>query len=67
MDFKQIVAPLNLSNAELSRRLGVSDGHIADLKKGRRKLSIPLAARLEVLAEREDIVAAVAAEKAQPQ
>jgi plasmid maintenance system antidote protein VapI len=65
MDFNQIVADLNLSSAELSRALGVSDGHIRDLKIGRRRLSLKIAARLEKLAERDDIVPAVAAEEAE--
>lgn len=64
MDFNQIVAPLNLKNVELSQALGVSDGHIADLKVGRRKVSLKLAAKLEVLTRRTDIIGAIAAQKA---
>lgn len=66
MDFNTIVAPLNLSNAELSRQLGVSDGHIADLRSGRRSMSLRLAAKLEALTDRTGLVAAVAVEKAAP-
>jgi plasmid maintenance system antidote protein VapI len=64
MDFNEIVSPLKLTPAELSRRLEVSDGHVHDLMSGRRKLSIKMAARLEKLAKRKGIVAAVAAAKA---
>jgi plasmid maintenance system antidote protein VapI len=64
MDFNQIISGLDLTPAELSRRLGVSDGHVHDLISGRRRLSIKVAARLEKVAERKDIVAAVAAQKA---
>jgi plasmid maintenance system antidote protein VapI len=67
MDFNQLIADLDMTSADLSRNLGVSDGHIADLKSGRRKLSLPLAAKLEKLTKRKGIVAAVAAEKAAPQ
>lgn len=63
MEIDTIREELSLTPAELARKLGVSDGHIADLKSGRRKLSIKLAARLEALSGRKDIVAAIVAEK----
>lgn len=63
MDFKEIVEPLKLKNVHLARALNVSDSHIADLKSGRRKLTLKVAARLEVLTERRDIVSALAAEQ----
>lgn len=64
MDFNHIVADLDLKSVDLSKALKVSDGHIADLKSGRRRLSLKMAARLEELTQRRDIVPAVAAEKA---
>jgi plasmid maintenance system antidote protein VapI len=67
MDFNQIISGLDLTSADLSRALKVSDGHIADLKSGRRKVSLTMAARLEDLTKRRDLVARVAAEKARPE
>ena len=63
MDVEAIFKDSGLSSAELSRRLEVSDGHIADLKSGRRHLTIPLAAKVEEVLGRSGIVAAVVAER----
>lgn len=49
--------------ADAARILGVSSGHIADLKSGRRNLSIRMAARVEEATGRRDVVAAVVREK----
>lgn len=65
MMFSEIVAPLNLTPTELSKRLGVSDGHVHDLLSGRRRLTIKVAARLEKVVKRKGIVAAVAAAEAE--
>lgn len=61
MDFDAVRKELNLSPAEMARKLGVSTGHVADLQSGRRKLSLKLAARLEP--DVPGLVAAVVAEK----
>lgn len=63
MVFNEIVADLDLTPTELSRALGVSDGHVHDLKNGRRAISLKLAAKLERLTNREGIVSAVVAKK----
>jgi plasmid maintenance system antidote protein VapI len=59
MDFNSIIAPLDITPAELARRLEISDGHVWDLKGGRRKLSLKIAAKLEGVTGRTDIVAEV--------
>lgn len=41
---------LGLTPGEFAAKLGVSSGHGADLRSGRRDLSIPLAAKLGELA-----------------
>jgi plasmid maintenance system antidote protein VapI len=63
MGFNEIVSDLNLNPTELSRALGVSDGHVHDLKNGRRRISLKLAVKLEKLTKRRGIVAAVVAQK----
>jgi len=62
MDFKLLQDRLSLSSADMARRLGVSDGYVADLRSGRRKLSLRLAAQLEELTG-EPVVASVLARK----
>lgn len=47
MDIEAIRKRAGITLAELARRVGVSDGHIADLKSGRRNLTIDLAVKLE--------------------
>lgn len=47
MDIDAIRQQLGDTPAQFARRLGVSDGHVADLKSGRRKLSLKLALKLE--------------------
>lgn len=63
MDVTALRKGLNLTQEQFAAALGVSPGHVGDLERGRRKLSIPLAAKLEKLADRPGIVAAVVAEK----
>lgn len=63
MDVEAIFRKSGLSSAELSRRLGVSDGHIADLKSGRRHLTIPLAAKIEEVLGEGGVIAAVVEQK----
>jgi plasmid maintenance system antidote protein VapI len=60
MDFNSIIAPLDITPAELARRLEISDGHVWDLKGGRRKLSLKIAAKLEGVTGRTDIATIVA-------
>lgn len=61
MDFDVLLRDLSLSPSAMARKLGVSTGHVADLKSGRRKLSLELAAKLE--AERPGTIAAVVQER----
>lgn len=61
MDFKSLSDELGLSPGEMARELGVSTGHVADLRKGRRKLSLKLAAKLE--SKRPGLIADVLARK----
>lgn len=63
MDFNPIFDSLKLTPTQLSRRLGCSDGHIHDLLKGRRKLTINLALRLENEFGKAGIVEKVLAEQ----
>lgn len=63
MDVSALLDEIGSSPTEIGRRLGVSDGHIHDLKSGRRKLSIKLAAKLEQVTKRKGVVAAVVARK----
>jgi transcriptional regulator with XRE-family HTH domain len=48
MDILAIRIGLGLRPSELARRLGISPGHMADLESGRRQLSLPLAAKLQL-------------------
>lgn len=63
MQVSDIRTDMGLSQAALADKLGVSPGHIGDIERGHRKLTINLAAKLEALSGRDDIVAAVVAEK----
>lgn len=57
--FNIVTDGLAIPPAEMARRLEVSDGHVWDLKKGRRPLTIKMAAKLEKVLDRDDIVARV--------
>lgn len=61
MDIEAVLSKVAPTPAEQARKLGVSDGHIADLKSGRRDLSIPLAVELERLTQETGLVDAVVA------
>ncbi len=63
MDVTSLRKSLGLTQAEFAVRMGVSPGHVGDLERGHRRLSIPLAARLEELTGQQGLVAAVVAEK----
>lgn len=63
MDFKTIQAQLGLTSAEMARRLNVSDGYVADLRVGRRSLSLKLAVKLQAMLPDEPIVQSVVDEK----
>jgi plasmid maintenance system antidote protein VapI len=54
-----LLAEVDLKSADLARELEVSDGHIADLKSGRRRLTLPLASRLEKLTGKPFVEAVV--------
>jgi plasmid maintenance system antidote protein VapI len=66
MDIKAVLDKVAPTSAEQARALGVSDGHIADLKSKRRTLSLPLAARIEELTRQKGLVAGIVAEKTKP-
>jgi transcriptional regulator with XRE-family HTH domain len=59
MDVASALADLGISVAELARRVGVSDGHLWDLKSGRRRLTVELAAKIEAATGRRGLVDAV--------
>ena len=61
MDDKSLIESLDRTPAQLARELGVSDGHIHDIKSGRRRLTLGLAASIEALTGRRDIVEHVVA------
>lgn len=59
MDVSALLDEVAKSPTEAARRLGVSDGHIHDLRNRRRELSPAVAAKLEELLDRRGIVAEV--------
>lgn len=59
MDVSALIAEVSASPTEAARLLGVSDGHVGDLKSGRRELSPAVAAKLEEVLQRPGIVAEV--------
>lgn len=63
MELVTIRTELGLTQEVLAERLGVSPGHIGDLERGRRHLTLDLVSKLEKLAGRPGIVAAFVAEK----
>jgi plasmid maintenance system antidote protein VapI len=56
MDVSALIDSVDMPLAELARRMGVSDGHVFDLKSGRRRLTVKMAAKLEAALERPGIV-----------
>ena len=56
MDIASIIDGAGVPVAELARRVGVSDGHLFDIKSGRRRLTVEIAGRLEVATGRRGIV-----------
>lgn len=56
MDVDSIIESLDITPAELARRLGVSDGHVGDLKSGRRRLTLKVARKLELISGKTGIV-----------
>jgi DNA-binding transcriptional regulator YiaG len=50
MDIEAFRVELDLKPEEFARALGVSSGHAADLRSGRRRPSLPIAAKLDQLA-----------------
>lgn len=63
MDLPALRARLNLTQAGLAEKLGVSPGHIGDIERGHRKLTLSLAAKLEHLSGDAGIVEQVVAER----
>jgi transcriptional regulator with XRE-family HTH domain len=63
MDLVQIRTDLNLTQAALAAKIGVSPGYVADIERGHRKLTIRVAALLEAACECKGLVDAVVAEK----
>jgi transcriptional regulator with XRE-family HTH domain len=62
MDITALRKELNLTQTEFAQALGISPGHVGDLERGRRKVSLPIAARLEALTGK-DLVAELVAQK----
>lgn len=60
---QSIVSRLGFRPRDLTRALGVSSGHASDLKKGRRKLTVEQAAKLEAATGVPGIVSAVVEER----
>jgi transcriptional regulator with XRE-family HTH domain len=63
MSVASILSQVKIPSAELARTLQVSDGHIADLKSGRRQPSLRLARRLADATNRPDIIDAAVSKK----
>jgi len=63
MELVTIRTELGLTQEVLAEKLGVSPGHIGDLERGRRSMTLELAGKLEALAGKPGIVAAFVAEK----
>lgn len=63
MDVRALIDSLDVTPADLARRLGISDGHVFDIKSGRRRLTVELAARIETVTGRNGIVDAVVRER----
>lgn len=61
MDIGAIINSADISVADLARKMGVSDGHLCDLKSGRRRLTVEMAAKLEAALNRPGIVDSVLA------
>lgn len=47
MDVPALLSSIDGPVADIARRVGVSDGHVFDLKSGRRKLTLELAKRFD--------------------
>jgi plasmid maintenance system antidote protein VapI len=63
MDVSALIDSVDMPLAELARRMGVSDGHVFDLKSGRRRLTVKMAA-LERPGIVDDVLAAMRREAA---
>lgn len=63
MDIAEIRKSLGLTQAVFADRLGISPGHIGDLERGHRKLTIELAAKIEEISKRTGIVDAVVSQR----
>lgn len=63
MDLPALRKRLDLTQAKLAERLGVSPGYVADIERGHRPLTLELAAKLERLSGEGGIVQAVVDER----
>jgi transcriptional regulator with XRE-family HTH domain len=63
MDIVALRTDLKLTQTEFAHQLGVSPGYIGDLERGRREVSLTLAAKIEQTFKLPGVVAAVVAEK----
>jgi transcriptional regulator with XRE-family HTH domain len=63
MDIAEIRAGLGLTQAAFAQRLGVSPGHVGDLERGHRRLTVELAAKIEEVSDRRGIVDFVVSQK----
>lgn len=64
MDIAKLIDEIAPTPAEAARKLGISDGHIHDLRKKRRRLTLRMAAKIEAVTGRRDVVQEVAADEA---
>lgn len=63
MDIAEIRTSLGLTQAAFAERLGVSPGHVGDLERRHRRVTIKIAAKLEEISGRSGLVDAVVAEQ----
>lgn len=52
-----------ITNAQVSAALGISDGHVSDLRQGNKNLTVERASEIEALADKTGLVEAVVAER----
>lgn len=63
MNIVALRTDLKLTQTEFAHQLGVSPGYIGDIERGRREVSLNLAARIEATFKCAGVVDAVVAEK----
>lgn len=63
MDIAKIRDDVGLTQAQLAEQLGISPGHMGDIERGHRRLTIKLAAKMERVTKRKGIVKSVVDEQ----